>query len=153
MKKSMPSNDDKDVDDDSLPESGSDIGVVGEPGISEEEESQSEGDQSAEGQSDGSVINEDDEDSEGGLSIGNDDEDDIVGSDAELPGGLLHFGFEEDDEAPWGGISSSVAGVKRKAADQQGSSGKKKRRLKDLPLFASLEDYEALIDAQPEDNI
>jgi ribosome biogenesis protein MAK21 len=164
MKRSMPSADDKDIDDDdSLSVSGSGIE---EPELSGNEEGHSEGD-SSDDQSEGSDVSEEDdkaeaeseEDSEGVLSIGNDDVDDILESDAELPesvpDGLIHFSSEEDNEnAPWGGINSSVAGVKRKAGKQDDNSGrKKKKRLKDLPLFASLEDYEKLIDAQPEDNI
>lgn len=167
MKRSIRSTDDKDIDDDEdLSQFGSDIGFVDEP----DENSDSGDDQSDESdiskvdeadsasEDEGGGKGESDEDSEGALSIGNDDEDDIVDSDAEipegLPDGLIHFDSEEDEDAPWGGISSSVAGVKRKAGKQEVDSGrKKKKRLKDLPLFASLEDYEKLIDAQPEDNI
>lgn len=72
-------------------------------------------------------------------------------SDDEAPDGLLHFSSEEETDK-WGGAGATVLG-KRKGTLEESTGKKKKRRLRDLPLFASLEDYEGLIDAQPEDNV
>lgn len=81
--------------------------------------------------------------------------DDVLNSDDQLDGSvgeaLLHLESDEDNES-WHGIGESGLG-KRKRKPVDDGKQKKKRRLKDLPLFASLEDYETLIDAQPEDNI
>jgi ribosome biogenesis protein MAK21 len=81
------------------------------------------------------------------------DSDDVLDSDVQVDDaigdGLIHF---SSDDEPWQGIGQNALG-KRKRKTEEGGERKKKRRLKDLPLFASLEDYERLIDAQPEDNI
>lgn len=81
------------------------------------------------------------------------DSDDILGSEVPLDesvgDGLIHF---DSDNESWQGIGEKISG-KRKRKDEEDGERKKKRRVKDLPLFASLEDYERLIDAQPEDNI
>jgi ribosome biogenesis protein MAK21 len=78
--------------------------------------------------------------------------DDVLDSDVQvddsLVDGLIHF---SSDDEPWQGIGEKGLG-KRKRKTEGGGERKKKRRLKDLPLFASLEDYERLIDAPPEDH-
>jgi ribosome biogenesis protein MAK21 len=78
------------------------------------------------------------------------DPDDILDSDVQvedsIDDGLIHF---SSDDEPWQGIGEKALG-KRKRKTEEGGERKKKRH---LPLFASLEDYEGLIDAQPEDNI
>ena len=89
--------------------------------------------------------------SDDGLNF-KEEEEDLVGSEDDVPDELLHFSSEEEDEK-WGGATSTILG-KRKGGKHDALKGhKKKRKLKDLPLFASAEDYEGLIDAQPEDNL
>jgi ribosome biogenesis protein MAK21 len=77
---------------------------------------------------------------------------DLLGSDDEAPDGLLHFSSEEGGET-WGGIGATVLGKRKGGKEEAVKANKKKRRLKDLPLFASVEDYARLIDGQPEDNL
>ena len=85
------------------------------------------------------------------------DEDDLVGSDSDGPSGLLHFGCdgEAQEEEEWGGIGTgaTVARKKRKAEEQPDGRRRKKRRLRDLPTFASVEQYAKLIDEADEENL
>jgi ribosome biogenesis protein MAK21 len=104
--------------------------------------------------------NEDESDEDDWGSGFEEDEDDLVGSDVDAPGGLLHIGSESDaqgeEEEEWGGISAraGVTGKKRKAMDQSdGGRGKKRQRLRDLPTFASVEQYAKLIDEADEENL
>ncbi|KAG8867224.1 hypothetical protein FRC20_006311 [Serendipita sp. 405] len=64
---------------------------------------------------------------------------------------------DAENNIDWDGAESTVLGKRKKhgkqTAERDDGRKRKKRRLKDLPLFASMEDYEALIDAEPEDNI
>jgi len=116
------------------------------------------------------------EDGELAGGVGGDDEvenaldfaesdDDLLASDAELPDGLFDPDgeFSSDSEATaeeWGGVDANT-GKKRKSSPKskhsfgEGDGGKdrKKRKIKHLPTFASLEDYERLIDQTPADNI
>ncbi|PVF97457.1 CBF-domain-containing protein [Serendipita vermifera] len=146
IKKSIPKNDTLDVDSDET------------DGLSEPDEAQLEEEDASSGE--GVPIDDnEDEDSHSGLDdqfdLADEDEDDIIGSDADAPDGLLHFSSDEADEEEWRGVTSTVLG-KRKAIDRKQdkqSHSKKKRKLKDLPLFASAEHYQKLIDAEPEDNI
>ncbi|KAG8827533.1 hypothetical protein FRC19_002611 [Serendipita sp. 401] len=96
--------------------------------------------------------------SDGPFELAIDDDEDLVGSDADAPDGLLAFGSEgSENNIDWDGAESTVLGKRKKhgkqTAERDDGRKRKKRRLKDLPLFASMEDYEALIDAEPEDNI
>jgi len=92
-------------------------------------------------------------------------EDDLLDSDAELPETL----FDPDGDLPseseseeWEGVAVNP-GQKRKSIQQSqatfsgGGEAKdglrKKRKLKHLPTFASLEDYQRLIDETPDENI
>lgn len=138
MKRSLPTADAIDIDSDDS------------EGLPDPEESHSEVDVDSQSEDkEGSDASNDQESEQDEPFDLGEDADDILDSDAEAPDGLLHFGSDEEEE--WGGINSTVLG-KRKGGEQHGGV-KKKRRLKDLPLFASMEDYEKLIDAEPEDNI
>ena len=85
------------------------------------------------------------------------DDDDLVGSEVDAPDGLLPLGYDEaqEEEDEWGGIGAdaAVTGRKRKAKDQPNSDRRKKRRLRDLPTFASAEEYARLIDGADEENL
>jgi ribosome biogenesis protein MAK21 len=127
-------------------------GLSGSEEVELEEQDASLGEEVAsdDSQDDGSHSGSDDQ-----FDLADEDEDDLIESDADAPDGLLHFSSEDASEEEWGGINSTVLG-KRKATDHKGDKrghSKKKRKLKDLPLFASMEDYQKLIDAEPEDNI
>ena len=101
--------------------------------------------------------NQEDEREEDGRGSGfGEDEDDLVGSDIDAPDGLLHFASEGEaqGEEEWGGIGTgaTVARKKRKAKEQP-DGRRKKRRLRDLPTFASVEQYAKLIDEADEENL
>ena len=97
---------------------------------------------------------------EGSSGSGFEDDDDLVGSEVDAPDGLLPLGYdeaqeEEEEEEEWGGIGANAAatGKKRKAKDQPNGDRRKKRRLRDLPTFASAGDYAKLIDGADEENL
>ena len=101
--------------------------------------------------------NQEDESEEDGRGSGFDeDEGDLVGSDIDAPDGLLHFGSdgEAQEEEEWGGIGTgaTVARKKRKAKERR-DGRRKTRRLRDLPTFASVEQYAKLIDEADEENL
>jgi ribosome biogenesis protein MAK21 len=102
---------------------------------------------------------EDSSDDEGSLGPGFEEEDDdIVGSGADAPDGLLHLSSDEAQEEEvevWGGIGGDIVATekKRKAKDQPNGDKRKKRRLRDLPTFASVEQYAKLIDEADEENL
>lgn len=96
-------------------------------------------------------------------------DDDLLDSDAEIPEGLfdpdadsIAPSGDDEGEEEWGGVDAKP-GQKRKTtkistiARDDGGIGKedrkKRRKIKHLPTFASMEDYEKLIDQSPEDNI
>ncbi len=88
------------------------------------------------------------------------DDDDLVGSEVDAPDGLLPLDYDEaqeveEEEEEWGGIGASpvATGKKRKAKDQPNGDRRKKRRLRDLPTFASAEEYAKLIDGADEENL
>ncbi|KAG8807220.1 hypothetical protein FRC17_004592 [Serendipita sp. 399] len=150
MKRSIPSKEAEDVDTEESDELQGPVGSDPEEASENEEEEQEESDEDS-----GS---EEASDNDEPFDLAMDDESDIVGSDADAPEGLLTFGSDgSEGEGDWQGVESTVLGKRKKGGKQavEGDDGRKrkKRRLKDLPLFASMEDYEALIDAQPEDNI
>jgi len=104
--------------------------------------------------------NQEDESDEDGWGTGfEEDEDDLVGSDVDAPDGLLRLDSggeaQEAEEEEWGGIGAdaTVTRKKRKAKDQPGGSRGKRRRLRDLPTFASAEQYARLIDDVDEENL
>jgi len=97
---------------------------------------------------------------EGSLGSGfEEDDDDIVGSGTDAPDGLLRLSSDEaqedESEEEWGGIGGNVVATdkKRKAKDQPDGVRRKKRRLRDLPTFASVEQYAKLIDEADEENL
>lgn len=86
------------------------------------------------------------------------DDDDLVGSEVDAPDGLLPLAYDEAQEAEeeeWGGIGAGAVstGKKRKAKGQPNGDRRKKRRLRDLPTFASAEEYARLIDGADEENL
>ena len=104
--------------------------------------------------------NDEGDSDEGSLGSGfEEDDDDIVGSDADAPDGLLRLSSDEaqgeDEEEEWGGIGTGAVATekKRKAKDQPNGGRGKKRRLRDLPTFASAEQYARLIDEADEENL
>jgi len=105
--------------------------------------------------------NDEGDSDEGGWGPGfEESDDDLVGSDVDAPDGLLRLGSdgevqEEEVEEGWGGIGADAVATrkKRKAKDQPDSDRRKKRRLRDLPTFASAEQYAKLIDGADEENL
>ena len=103
-------------------------------------------------------LNQEDDSGEDGRGSGFDeDDDDLVGSDIDAPDGLLHFrpDGEAQGEEEWGGIGTgaTAARKKRKAKEQPDGRRRKKQRLRDLPTFASVEQYAKLIDEADEENL
>ena len=83
------------------------------------------------------------------------DEDDLL-SVGSQPLGLIDWDSEVDgepEEGEWGGISGQGTESKKRKGKGPEDGRKKKKARRDLPTFASLDDYEAMIDAAPEDNI
>ena len=88
-------------------------------------------------------------------------DDDILDSDADfsedvfLDPGTIADSLNEE----WEGVEESASLQKRKIsggalnAENHNGNCKKRRKLKHLPTFASLAEYENLIDQTPEDNI
>ena len=66
-----------------------------------------------------------------------------MGSDEELPS---DFEGIPDDEADWEDEEESAPKKKGKTEDEGDKRGKKKRKLKHLPTFASAEDYAKLLE-------
>lgn len=86
------------------------------------------------------------------------DEDDLVGSDVDAPDGLLRLSSNEEAQEEveeWGGIDAdaTITRKKRKAHNQSDGDRRKKRRLRDLPTFASARQYAKLIDEADEENL
>ena len=86
------------------------------------------------------------------------DEDDLVGSDVDAPDGLLRLSSNEEAQEEveeWGGIGAdaTITRKKRKAHNQSDGDRRKRRRLRDLPTFASARQYAKLIDEADEENI
>lgn len=90
------------------------------------------------------------------------DAEDLLPLDADVPmQGLIEydgpgaFATEDDERAEWGGISEAGSKKKRKRGEEKEKEGGKGRRkkLRSLPTFASWEEYAALIEDGPEDNI
>ncbi|OBZ73206.1 Uncharacterized protein C4F10.09c [Grifola frondosa] len=82
------------------------------------------------------------------------DAEDLLSLDAEVPMGLIEYDGSdaESDEGEgdaWGGIGESA--TKKRKRDED--SGKRRKKLKSLPTFASYEDYAKMIEDGPEDNI
>lgn len=80
------------------------------------------------------------------------DAEDLIPLDEDAPDGLIEYDGSdmEDDTEEWGGIDTSTS-IKRKRGDEE--EGKKRKKLRSLPTFASYEDYAKLIEDGPEDNI
>jgi ribosome biogenesis protein MAK21 len=82
------------------------------------------------------------------------DAEDLLDLDAEVPIGLIPFNGavseeEQEEGEEWGGVD--VKSKKRSAKGDERIA--KRRKLRSLPTFASAEDYAAIIDAEPEDNL
>ncbi|KIY68192.1 CBF-domain-containing protein [Cylindrobasidium torrendii FP15055 ss-10] len=103
----------------------------------------------AAGDDDDEVEDADDADmSDDGFAEGSEDED-LISMD-----GLMDYEGDDDDDASgeaeeWGGIGGDSGGKRKRGAEESG--GKKKKQK--LPLYASYEDYAALIEGGPEDNV
>ncbi|KAF9236785.1 ribosome biogenesis protein [Melanogaster broomeanus] len=105
-----------------------------------------------EGDSDGdeSHVAVDDEDSGDEISLAEGSEDEDLVAIDDIPGGLIEFDgsdTQDQEDGEWGGLGG---GDKRKRKDT--SQGKRKKR-KNLPTFASYEDYAKMIEDGPEDDI
>ena len=86
-------------------------------------------------------------------------------SDVELPDGLIAYHSDSDvpsgaedaeEDEEWGGFDADAGSAKRKRKlgnAKTKDKGGKKRRLRALPTFATYDDYAALIEGAPEDNI
>lgn len=75
------------------------------------------------------------------------DEDDLIALSDEAPDDIPHqSAFEPED-------SEAVSGKRKPAAADTQKGGRKKRRLGQLPTFASYEDYAEMIENGPEDDI
>ncbi|KZV83399.1 CBF-domain-containing protein [Exidia glandulosa HHB12029] len=149
MKGSAPNlDDDVDLDDDSdldMPSEDDDDADAGESAASPDDDAE-------EGVDGSDAASDEDSDDEGLADLMEDDED-VMGddelidfpSDAESGGG-------EDDE--WGGVENGDGGTgtKRKRGSES-ESKKRKKRLRELPTFATYEDYQRMIEDGPEDNI
>ncbi|TFK51436.1 CBF-domain-containing protein [Heliocybe sulcata] len=81
------------------------------------------------------------------------DAEDLIDLDADLPDGLIPYdGSEAELEGgEWGGIAGTP-GKKRKHQDKK-DEGRRRKKLKSLPTFASYDDYKKMIEEGPEDNI
>lgn len=139
----------------SMPEAGGDDDLMEDDSGTEPEISDSDSSGEKEGEH---VVaqGEENDDSEGEGFEFAEDADDILGSDVELPEEFMVGASGSEAESEWDGVGSEP-GQKRKsnsAAEGEEKNGRrKKRKIKHLPTFASLEDYEKLIDEAPEDNI
>lgn len=103
-------------------------------------------------------LNEEGDNDEDGWGSGFEDEDDLIGSDVDAPDGLLRLGSDgevQEEEEEWGGIGAdaTITRKKRKAQNQSDGGKRKKRRLRDLPTFASADQYAQLIDEGDEENL
>ncbi|KAK8240006.1 CCAAT/enhancer-binding protein zeta [Phyllosticta capitalensis] len=119
------------------------------------EDAMGEGDDDEDDEDGGVVIadapddDEEMEDTEEGAEEGDDleldsaDEGAFLGSDEELPSDLEGI---PDDEADWEDEEESAPKKKGKTEDEGDKRGKKKRKLKHLPTFASAEDYAKLLE-------
>jgi ribosome biogenesis protein MAK21 len=118
---------------------------------SEDEQDAAEEDEAVEGQDEDEDEEIDDED-DLGFAEGSDAED-LLDLDAELPAGLVpvHGPESDQEQDAWGGIDTTSASKKRSANGESRSA--KRRKLRSLPTFASADDYAALIDGTPEDNV
>lgn len=134
-------------DDDISPDDGS---SGGSEGLSDEDGDAESDDAAPEEQDD----DEDDED----LSLAEgSDADDLINLDDDIPEGLVEYPGSESGEGDgeggeWTGFGGGDAGTKRKRGGKH-DDGKKKKKLRSLPTFASYEDYAKMIEEGPEDDI
>ncbi|KAF8882268.1 CBF/Mak21 family-domain-containing protein [Infundibulicybe gibba] len=92
---------------------------------------------------------DDDDDDDDALSLVEaSDNEDLISLDHDAPDGLID-GREEE----WGGIGAGTTGTKRKLDAEGGSAKQNRKKLRSLPTFASYEDYKAMIEDGPEDDI
>jgi ribosome biogenesis protein MAK21 len=152
-----------DVDDDDSQDGGFDFGADDSDPASDVPSSEGEDaldddevEQSTTGQDAGADDEEqdDDEADEDGSNLAEgSDAEDLLDLDAEIPIGLISFnGAASDEEAEaeeWGGVDPKS---KKRSANGERRAAKR-RKLRSLPTFASAEDYAAMIDAEPEDNL
>jgi len=85
------------------------------------------------------------------------DNEDLISLDGEVPEGLIEYdGSDVSDgeaveEREWGGISGSAGNANKRKSDE--SKGRKRKKLRSLPTFASYDDYAKLIEEGPDDDI
>lgn len=99
---------------------------------------------------------DDDDDEDLSLAEGS-DADDLIDLDDDIPEGLVEYPGSESGEGDseggeWTGFGGGDAGTKRKRGGKH-DDGKKKKKLRSLPTFASYEDYAKMIEEGPEDDI
>jgi ribosome biogenesis protein MAK21 len=97
--------------------------------------------------------------------VENSDNDDLRSLDADAPDGLVAWDGDSDDpsevgvaveeeDEEWGGVKEGEVGNKRKRGSQDETAAKgKRKKLRNLPTFASYEDYAKMIEDGPEDFI
>ncbi|KZT30311.1 CBF-domain-containing protein [Neolentinus lepideus HHB14362 ss-1] len=105
-------------------------------------------DQASEEDEDGEQEGEDDAFSMAEAS----DAEDLIDLDADVPDGLIAYDGSNDESEgeEWEGLSRA-SNKKRKYQDKD--EGRRKKKLKRLPTFASYDDYQKMIEEGPEDNI
>ncbi|KAK7511390.1 CCAAT/enhancer-binding protein zeta [Phyllosticta citriasiana] len=121
------------------------------------EDAMGEGDDGVDDDDGGVVIveapdeDEDIDDAEEGedLELDSGDEGAFLGSDEELPSDFEGLP-EGDDKADWEEEEDAAPQKKSKDGDEGDKRGKKKRKLKHLPTFASAEDYAKLLEDEEE---
>lgn len=136
--------------------------VGGDDDISPDDDSSggSEGlsDEDGDAESDDAVPEEQDDDDDEDLSLAEgSDADDLIDLDDDIPEGLVEYPGSESGEidgegGEWTGFGGGDAGTKRKRGGKH-DDGKKKKKLRSLPTFASYEDYAKMIEEGPEDDI
>lgn len=136
--------------------------VGGDDDISPDDDSSggSEGlsDEDGDAESDDAVPEEQDDDDDEDLSLAEgSDADDLIDLDDDIPEGLVEYPGSESGEGDgeggeWTGFGGGDAGTKRKRGGKH-DDGKKKKKLRSLPTFASYEDYAKMIEEGPEDDI
>ena len=100
---------------------------------------------------------DEDEDMENISGLGNDDELDGVGAESDDEG--VEFNFDEEDDDALLGSEDEVdidldAGPDTETRDkgeEPEPRSKRRKRLKNLPIFASIEDYSKLLDQEEDD--
>ncbi|KAH7098243.1 CBF-domain-containing protein [Auriculariales sp. MPI-PUGE-AT-0066] len=137
----MPMSDDDDDDE----SAGSDDSGTQE--LQEEDGGQSED----EAEHEASAGDSDSKDGEDELDLMEDGED--VMDDDDLVDLADFMGEDGGQDEEWGGIGSADSNSKKRKRSSADEPSKRKKRLRDLPTFATYEDYQRMIEEAPEDNI